>query len=195
MKWIILDISAYLGLAATIALTLNYVFGMMIATAYRRSFYWKKLPVRFKTIHVYKWHNRVAYIALFLVVVHPLVLLLDRSTKFNFMDIIFPVEAPTQKLVVGLGTIAMFAFILVVLTSQRAVRRRLTFRAWKNIHLISYGTALLFIIHGILIDPQLQDKPVDYFDGEKLVSVGCLVLLIGATVFRIRYELNKKRIR
>src|SRR4051812_45404569 len=108
MKSIVLDVSAYLGLAATMALTLNYLFGMMIATAYRRSFFWKKLPGRFKTIHVYKWHNRTAYIALFLILVHPLVLLLDRSTKFTFIDIVFPLQAPTQKLVVALGTVAMF---------------------------------------------------------------------------------------
>jgi hypothetical protein len=48
MESVLLDASAYFGLAATLALTLNFIFGMLIATAYRQSSYWKKLPQRFK---------------------------------------------------------------------------------------------------------------------------------------------------
>lgn len=193
MESVILDATAFSGLAATIALTLNYVLGMMLGTAYKRSSYWKKLPGRLKQIPVYTWHNRIAYIAMALVLVHPLILLVDPSTKFHFIDIFFPINAPTQKLFVALGSVALFAFVLVVVTSQKGIRKRLTFRAWKNIHLVSYGTAVLFIFHGLLIDPELKARPVDILDGEKLVSVGCLVLLLAATFFRVRYELSKRR--
>ena len=193
MESIVVDASAYVGLAATIALTLNYMFGMMIGTAYRRAAYWKRLPERLKGIHIYNWHNRTAYIAIALVLIHPLLLLADRSTKFHFLDIIFPIHAPTQKLFVALGTVAMFAFLLVLLTSQKGIRKRLTFRNWKNIHLISYGTALLFIFHGLLIDPELKNRSVDILDGEKLVSVACLLLIISTTVFRVRYEITRRK--
>ncbi len=66
------------------------------------------------------------------------------------------------------------------------------FRTWKNIHLISYGTALLFLIHGMIIDPQLKDRPVDLVDAEKMVSEGCLLLIIVASIIRFRYYLKNK---
>jgi DMSO/TMAO reductase YedYZ heme-binding membrane subunit len=61
------------------------------------------------------------------------------------------------------------------------------FRTWKNIHLISYGTALLFVVHGIVMDPDLKDRPVDWLDAEKLLSEICGIVLIAATIIRYRY--------
>jgi sulfoxide reductase heme-binding subunit YedZ len=152
------------------------------------------LPQQFKRISIYRWHNFTAYIALTLAIVHPLLLLFDPSTKFHFVDLFYLVNAPTQKLIVALGTVAFFAFLFVIITTQKAVRKRLGFRTWKNIHLISYGTALLFIFNGLLIDPELKDRSVDLLDGEKLISVFCLLLLLSATIFRVRFSLknNKK---
>jgi DMSO/TMAO reductase YedYZ heme-binding membrane subunit len=61
------------------------------------------------------------------------------------------------------------------------------FRTWKNIHLISYGTALLFVVHGIVMDPDLKDRPVDWLDAEKLLSEICGIVLIAATFVRYRH--------
>ena len=66
------------------------------------------------------------------------------------------------------------------------------FRFWKNVHLISYGTALLFIIHGIWMDPELKDRPVDFLDAEKLLSEICGLVLIAASVIRFRYFIRKQ---
>lgn len=190
---IFLQLSAYAGIVATLVLTINYLFGMMIGTSYQRSLYWKKMPNFLVKVSIYQWHDRTAYIALSFVLLHPVLLLFDPTTKFSFMDLVFPINAPTQRLYVALGTISMFAIILVIITSQKAVKKRLTFRAWKNIHLVSYVTGLLFIIHGIAMDPQLKDRPVDFLDAEKIASEACLLLLIGATVYRVRYEMKKRR--
>jgi methionine sulfoxide reductase heme-binding subunit len=191
-----LDLSSYTGLLATAALTLNMLLGMLLGTAYKRHRLWKRLPSRIQQIRVQDVHNWTAYVALLLVLLHPVLLLFDPETKFKLPDIVFPIEAPHQKLPVALGTIAMFALILVIVTTQKVVKRGLTFRTWKNIHLVSYGTAILFIIHGIVLDPQLKDRPVDFFDGEKLVSEGCAVVLLIATVLRYNYyKQTKDRLR
>lgn len=186
-------ISNYLGLFATAVLTFNFLLGMMLGTGYRRHNFWQRLPDRIKNLNIYNLHNRTAYVALALVLLHPLLLLFDSATKFKFIDIIFPINAPHQKLFVAFGTIAMFAIITVIITTQKAIKNKMSFRTWKNIHLISYGTALLFIIHGIVIDPQLKDRPVEVFDAEKVLSELCLLILILATVFRIRYEIKIRR--
>lgn len=188
----ILDASAYTGLIATALLTLNLLLGMLLGTAYKKHPLWKRLPSRIQQLGVLHIHNWTAYVALLFVLVHPFLLLFDASTKFSFIDLVFPINAPHQKLPVALGTVALFALLLVIITTQKTIKKRLGFRTWKNIHLVSYGTALLFIIHGILLDPQLKDRPVDFFDAEKVVSEACAIVLIAASIVRYNYYLKKR---
>jgi len=190
-----LKLSAFTGLLAGCTLTFNFLLGIMISTAYVKQDYWKRLPSIFKKFDVLELHNCTAYLALILVFLHPILLLFDPKTKFSLIDIFFPINAPHEKLLVALGTLSMYAIIVVIITTQKVIKRKLGFRTWKKIHLISYATALLFVIHGISIDPKLKDRPVDFIDAEKLVPEGCLLVLIAASVLRYRYYLqNKKKI-
>lgn len=183
-----LDLSASMGLVASIVLTINFLIGMMISTAYKKNKYWKSLPQRIKQINVYNLHNWTAYFALLLVILHPLFLLFDKTTKFKLIDVIFPIYAPTQKVFVALGTLSMFALMIVVVSTQKIIRDKMSFRAWKNIHLISYSTAMLFVVHGIVMDPLLKNRPVDIFDAEKIVSELCLIILIVASYLRYKFH-------
>ena len=166
---------------------------MMLGTAYKKHSYWTQLPDRIKQINVYNLHNWTAYIALLLVLLHPTLLLFDTTTKFKFIDIIFPINAPHQKLFIAFGTLSMFAIITVLITTQKAVKKKMSFRTWKNVHLISYFTALLSIVHGIVLDPQLKDRPLNLLDAEKLVSELCLVILVAASIIRYKYYLRTKK--
>jgi methionine sulfoxide reductase heme-binding subunit len=152
-----LEISNYIGLIASLVLTFNILIGMMLSTAYKKHSFWTQLPDRIKQINFYDVHNYTAYIALLLVLLHPTLLLFDPATKFKFIDIIFPINAPHQRLFVAFGTLSMFAIITVLVTTQKVVKQKMSLRTWKNIHLISYGTTLLFVVHGIVLDPQLKD--------------------------------------
>ena len=183
-----LQASAYAGLAATAALTINLLLGMLVGTNYRRLSLWQKLPLYIRKINMVNVHNWTAYVALLLAVIHPILLLFDHSTKFRFIDIIYPVNAPTQNLYVAMGTVALLAIIVIIITTQKVVKRKLSFRTWKNIHLTAYLAALLFLVHGVVMDPQLKNRPVDLFDAEKLLSEGCFIVLLLATFFRIKYH-------
>lgn len=68
----------------------------------------------------------------------------------------------------------------------------MSFRRWKNIHLVSYGTALLFIIHALKMDPDFKDRATDWLDGEKLLGVFCGLILAAAVVVRVR-RLRRQR--
>jgi sulfoxide reductase heme-binding subunit YedZ len=183
-----LDLSSTLGLIATAVLTFNLLLGILLSTAYRRAPLWKKMPAWLKKISLDDLHNWTAYVALTLVLAHPLLLLAVPAERYRPTDLVFPVHAPHQALWTCLGALALYALIAVILTSQKVLKSRLGFRAWKNIHLISYGTALLFVVHGIFMDPDLKDRPVDWLDGEKMISEICGVLLIAATIIRFRHH-------
>jgi len=189
----LLDVSAVIGLCAMITLTTNVLLGMLLSTAYKTNPLYKKLPPLLKKISIRWLHNWTAYLALILVLLHPLLLVFDPATKFRLIDIVYPVNAPHQKFFVALGTLAMFALVVVIITTQKVIRKKMSFRLWKNIHLISYGTALLFIVHGLKMDPDLKDRPTDWLDGEKLLCELCLLVLIAATWLRVKYNLSKTK--
>ena len=189
-----LDISAALGLCATGLLTINFMMGMMLSTAYKKSRLWKKLPEEIRRMSINDLHNWTAYIALLFVVLHPLLLLADKTSKFTLTDVVYPVNAPTQPYIVLLGSLSMFALVVVIISTQKIVKKKLGFRTWKNIHLVSYGTALLFIFHGLLMDPELKNRPTDWLDAEKFVSEFCIFVLLIASIIRYRYYKKQQTI-
>jgi len=188
-----LDLSSTLGLIATVVLTVNLLLGILLSTAYRRSTLWKRLPEWVKKISIDDLHNWTAYVALAIALLHPLLLLPDKAVKYTIVDVLFPAGVGHQAFWTLLGSIALYAVILVIITTQKAVKTRLGFRVWKNIHLISYVTALLFVVHGIVMDPELKDRPVDWLDGEKLLSELCGLILVVAVVVRYRWHLRHRR--
>jgi DMSO/TMAO reductase YedYZ heme-binding membrane subunit len=187
----LLEFSNYAGLASAVVLTINFFLGMLLATAYRANRYWKKLPQNMQRLDVNDIHNYTAYIAWGLIVLHVLFLLLDKASKFTFIDVVFPLNAPNQNLFVAFGTLSLYAITVVIITTQKVIKRKMSFRAWKNIHLISYGTTIFFVLHGIFMDPHLKNNQPDFIDGEKLLLEFCGILLVVASVIRYRYYLKK----
>jgi methionine sulfoxide reductase heme-binding subunit len=188
-----LELSNDAGLAGTVVLTFNILLGMMLGTAYKKSRYWGKMPEKIRRTDINNLHNWTAYVALIIVIIHPLLLLFSPATKFRFIDILFPIHAPHQKFFVTLGVISLAALILVIITTQKKIKRTMSFRAWKNIHLISYATAILFLLHGVMMDPELKDRPADYLDGEKLLSECCALIILICAIIRYRYFTRLKK--
>ncbi|MBY0482785.1 MAG: ferric reductase-like transmembrane domain-containing protein [Chitinophagaceae bacterium] len=187
-----LDISSSLGLCATGLLTLNFLLGILLSTGYKAQAFWKKLPEFIKGLPIERIHNWTAYLALSFALLHPFFLLLDKDAGFGFTTILLPLQAPKQPIIVLLGVLAFYALITVIISSQKPIKKKLGYSAWKNIHFISYGTALLFLIHGLLMDPLLKDRPTDWIDAEKVFSECCILLLLAASFYRYRYFVAKK---
>lgn len=191
----VLDASSFLGLIALVVLTFNFLLGMMLSTAYKRSRIWKALPAFIQRIDINAVHNVTAYIALSFILLHPVLLLFDKETKFQLSNILIPFNAPHQPWLVALGVLSLYALIIVIITTQKSIKKRMAFRAWKNIHLISYGTVLFVCLHGIFIDQNLKDLQPDYLDGEKVLCEVCLLVMIVVTFIRVRYHLQKSKVK
>lgn len=188
-----LDISGTLGLIATIILTINILLGMLLSSVYKKSVHWKRVPTYLQRYNLTDVHNYTAYLALVLVCLHVVLIPIDVASSFNWLQILWPLYAKHQPYMAILGSLSLYALLIVLLTTQKVVKNKMSFRIWKNIHLMAYGAALLFIIHGIWMDPELKDRPTDFFDAEKLLSEICGIILIAASVLRFRYFMQKQR--
>ncbi len=103
---------------------------------------------------------------------------------------LFPVWSPKQTLYNCLGAATFYCVIFVVVTSY--FRFRLGSRLWKKLHYVAYAAAAFLFVHGILIDPNLKNAPPDLLDGEKILVEVCALLIVVATVWRIRYQPKKR---
>ena len=183
-----IDLSSDAGLVAMVLLTINILLGLVLSARYNtiRSWPHRRLPV-------FDVHNWTAYIALALVFLHPVLLLLSSSAGFRVIDVLFPIHSPKQTLYNNLGAIAFYCVIFVVVTSY--FRSRLGSRLWKKLHYVSYAAAAFVFVHGILIDPELKNNPPDLLDGEKVLVEVCALLIVIATIWRIRYQPKKRALK
>ncbi|MBV8812343.1 MAG: ferric reductase-like transmembrane domain-containing protein [Acidobacteriaceae bacterium] len=179
------DLSSDAGLVAMVLLTVNILLGLILSARYN--------PVRnwpHRRVPVFDIHNWTAYVALALVLLHPILLLLSKSAGFRVIDILWPLHSPKQTLYNCLGATAFYCVVFVVVTSY--FRLKLGSRLWKKLHYVSYVAAGFLFVHGILIDPELKDAGPDLLDGEKILVEVCALLIVSATIWRVRYQPKKR---
>lgn len=180
-----LDLSADLGLAAVWLLTANILLGLLLGIRYNP---WTHWPHR--RINYYQVHDWTGYAALCLVLLHPLALLFSSTAGFRLIDIVYPVHSPKQPLENTIGAVALYAIVVVVVTSY--FRRRMNRGTWKTIHLLTYLAAAAFFVHGVFTDPRLENRPVDWFDAEKVAVWGPALLVLAVSLVRIRYAVRRR---
>jgi sulfoxide reductase heme-binding subunit YedZ len=180
----ILDISAYVGLTAVGAVTLNMLLGTLMAFRYSPMRQWPH-----RRFNYFRLHNVSGYLALSLAILHPIVLLFDKSAKFRVLDLLYPVHSPSQPLENTIGAIALYVVTLVVVTSY--LRIRLGRRVWKSFHFTVYAAAAALFWHSLFTDPALKNSPVDWFDGGKLFVEACLLIIVMVGALRYRHAVTK----
>jgi predicted ferric reductase len=182
----ILDLSAYVGLTAVGAITLNMLLGTLMVFRYS--------PVRnwpHRRFNYFRLHNLSGYAALSLAVIHPIVLLFDKTARFRVLDLLYPVHSPSQPLENTIGAIALYTVAIVVVTSY--LRLQLGRRLWKSFHFAIYVAAAAVFWHSLFTDPDLKNSPVDWFDGGKLFVEACVLIIIAAGLMRWRHSTSKAR--
>jgi methionine sulfoxide reductase heme-binding subunit len=180
----VLDLSAYVGLVAVGAVTLNLLLGMLMAFRYSPHRSWPH-----RRFNYFRLHNGSGYIALSVSLLHPAILLLNKDPRIRLMDLIYPVHSPSQPLENTIGAIAVYLMAFVVVTSY--LRLRLGRHLWKSFHFSIYFAAAALFFHSLFTDPGLKNDPVDWFDGGKLFVEFCLVLIVVISLLRWRYSRKK----
>ena len=183
-----IDLTSYAGLAATGLLTFNLLLGLLLSTRYNPVASWphRRLPL-------FDLHNWTGYVALAVVVLHPLLLLPSATAKFGWLDIAVPFWAPEQPIINTIGAFAAYALIFVVVTSY--FRNRIGIRTWKKLHYVAYAVTVALFAHSILTNPNLNDDPIDFLDGGKVFVEACTVLALAAITRRVLYGVRHAALR
>ena len=180
----LLDLSAYLGLMAVGAVTINMLLGVLMIFRYSPVRYWPH-----RRFNYFALHNWTGYLALLFATLHPIVLLFNKSPKFRVVDIVYPVHSPRQPLENTIGAIALYIIALMVITSY--LRIQLGRRLWKAFHFTVYLGAVALFWHSLFTDPSLKPSPIDWLDGGKLFVEVCAAIILVTML--IRYQHARKK--
>ena len=175
----ILDVCAYLGLAAVGMATLNMGLGLLIALRYSPVRLWPHCH-----INIFRIHNWTAYLVLLLIVLHPAVLLLRGSTHFGFADVLLPIQSPVQPTLNTVGAASLYGLLIVIVTS--IMRLRITRPLWRRLHYLVFPAFVLMFIHSVFTDPLLSNGKVDLLDGGKVFVEICCAISLATWAVRIR---------
>ena len=181
----VLDLSAYIGLVAVGFATANILIGLMIFGRYSPVRYWPHR--RFDIFRIHRW---TGYGTLGFTLLHPLPLLLNAKPLFRVIDILLPLWSPQQPLQNTVGAAALYLFVIIIVTSLYRIELGRHF--WKLLHYLTYPAAACLFIHGILTDPNLTGLGADYLDGGKVFVEICCAIIIGVSVWRVRYARKKR---
>ncbi len=98
-------------------------------------------------------HRSAAAVTLALLGLHAVLLVADHFVDVSMVGALVPFTAGYRALALGLGSLALYAFLVVSATG--ALRGRLAAsaraaRAWRVVHLSAYAAWALAMAHGIL---------------------------------------------
>ena len=175
----LLDLCAYLGLAAVAAATLNLLLGTLISLRYSPVARWPH-----RRINLFALHQWTAYATLVFTLTHPAVLLWLKAPRFRLIDILCPIHSPLQPKLNLAGAAALYLLALVLITSL--LRARIGRPLWRSLHYLVFPAAALLFLHSILTDPLLKDGHPDLLDGGKVFVEVCTLLSLGAVAARFR---------
>lgn len=177
------DVSGTIALVAVGLLTLNLLLGLLLAVGYNPRRRWPRRAFKLFTLH-----NWTAYVAFTAVVMHAGALLFSKDPPFRLYDVLVPIESPVQPFSNNLGALAFYLVAIVVVTSLKRVRSALGRHIWKPIHFTTYAAGFVLFVHGIIADPQVKNRPVDFLDAEKVYVEACAAVVIAATVWRVQHR-------
>lgn len=135
-SWIVLRAA---GVGAYVMLFLSVAWGLASTTTP----FGKRISKPSSTLV----HQFMSTCGLFLVGIHLVGLLVDRFVRFDVLDLLIPMRSLYRPFAITLGVSAMYATVVVVVTSW--LRKRIGTTAWRRTHLLAVPAFTLSLLHGM----------------------------------------------
>ena len=155
------------GLTSYILLWLSMVCGMAIST--------KILTPTLEGSYSYDFHEFLSLLGLGFVLLHVIVLALDKFLPFSIFQILIPFIDTYRPLWVGLGIMGFYIFLLVTVTFY--MRQAIGSRLFRGIHALSLAGYLGATLHGLFAG---TDSALAI---TKAIYIGSFLVVVFLTVY------------
>lgn len=126
---------------------------------------------------LYNMHEFLPMLAMVFAVVHAAVLMGDAYIRFSLLDLLIPFRAPYRPLWTGLGSLALYLGIALIVTFY--LRGLISRRVWRTLHYLTYLAFVLALVHGLMAGTDTTQPAVYWM----YVATGGALLF--ATIYRI----------
>jgi DMSO/TMAO reductase YedYZ heme-binding membrane subunit len=99
-------------------------------------------------------HRNLSLLAVIFVAIHVLTAIADGYVNIPLTSAIVPFTSPYERFWLGLGAVSLDLMVAVILTSL--LRRHLSRRAWRVVHLLSYLSWPVAWVHSFFAGDDLQ---------------------------------------
>jgi len=157
------------GIVSLVLFTLVTVLG--IATAARLG---PRRSPRFVTLGL---HRSLSLLAVVFIGIHVTTAILDPYAHVSALAAIVPFTAHWRPLAVGLGTVSLDLVAALIVTSL--LRRHLSLRVWRGVHLLAYVSWPVAVWHTI-------GAGSDWSAGwVRAIVAGCVAAVLVAVLYRL----------
>jgi sulfoxide reductase heme-binding subunit YedZ len=122
-------------------------------------------------------HRNLSLVAVVFVVLHVLTAVADSYVHIPLISAVVPLASSYERLALGLGAVSLDIMIAVIVTSL--LRRHLSRRLWRAVHLLAYVSWPVAWLHSITSSTDLRHGWLF------LTAVGCALLVVVAVLWRL----------
>ncbi len=126
---------------------------------------------------LYEAHRMLATLVPGFALVHAFALLLDPWVGFSVWDVLVPFVAPFERWWTGLGVLALWAFVAVLVSTWGA--GLIPFKVWRLLHYATYLVFALGLLHAIMTGSDTEHWPTH------LLYSATVGALLGAVFVRL----------
>jgi predicted ferric reductase len=134
--WILLRAA---GIGAYLMLFMSVAWGLIATTSV--------VTKRVSKPAANMFHQFTATTGLVLLAVHLGILLIDAYMPFQVLDLLVPMRSTFRPIATTAGVIAMYAVVAVTVSSW--IRKKLSTKVWRGIHLLAVPAFTLALAHGV----------------------------------------------
>jgi DMSO/TMAO reductase YedYZ heme-binding membrane subunit len=157
------------GVVALLLLTAVMLLGLLVTRD-------KRLP-GLPRFAVSGLHRNVSLLATAFVAVHVLTAVMDGYVTIPLTAAVVPLTSPYERFWLSVGAVSFDLMIASVITSL--LRRHLSRRAWRGIHLTAYVCWPVAWLHSVFSSKDLQQGPL------LVIGIGCALAVVGAALWRV----------
>jgi len=127
------------GIVAFLLLWFSTLLGLSVSS--------KQLEKLIDRMFTYDFHEFISLLSLAFVLVHIVVLMLDRYLPYNLFQVLVPFISPYRPFWVGIGVLAFYIMVTVTVTFY--LRNKIGQKTFRAVHIVSLLGYLGTTLHGL----------------------------------------------
>lgn len=155
------------GIVAVVLLVFSTVWGILLST--------RVLKPHDRPAWLLDVHRWLGGLTLTMTGLHLLGLGLDGYIEFGFTELFVPGASPYRPIAITIGILTMYVLVAVQVSSM--LRRRLTRRVWKTVHLSSYLVVWGGLIHAGMAGSDVSNRVYQALALAMTVMAGSMTIL------------------